>query len=254
MQGGDGVNVKVDLSNKSPSEWRTVRIVSGIFLVAIVATLASVVIGGGRNGLSVFTTCLVIAVGVVSSLLAYLSKRRKERNVHYNKQLDTANTASMHSRFASRLTLRKKVVILALLLCAVIGIAALSMNTARFEANSPYCVTLDPTGCDTTVNILNDTGVSYALKQCKDGSVSCSSFDYSVNVRPNAVQEALGSTDDTPEVWVVYDQQGHTAGCLNLTYTKEYTNRSVVYPLSKMQTCDEVNDAIRAFKKKYHAF
>lgn len=75
MQGGDGLNVKVDLSHKSPSERRTFRIASGVFLVAIVAALASVVLGGGHNNLSVLTACLAIVVGVTTSLFAYLSKR-----------------------------------------------------------------------------------------------------------------------------------------------------------------------------------
>lgn len=160
----------------------------------------------------------------------------------------------MHSKFTSKSTPKKKVIILALLLCAVICITILSISMARLDANSPYCVTLDPTGCDTTVSILNDTGVSYLLKSCKDFSAPCSSFDYSVNLRPNAIQKALGKTDATPQVWVVYDRQNRIAGCINLTYTKECTNKSVVYSLSKMQTCDEVNNAMRAFKKKYHAF
>jgi hypothetical protein len=120
------------------------------------------------------------------------------------------------------------------------------------DPNSPYCDSIDPTECTIKVVIFNDTNVTYTIKQCKD-DIPCKSFAATVTLAPDNDHVVNGSTEDVPQPWTVFNPQGKIVGCLNLSYTK-YNQPPVTEPLSKMLSCQDVQEAIIKFDKKYHSW
>lgn len=136
----------------------------------------------------------------------------------------------------------------------LIAIIVLLVNTVqRHTANNPYCESIDPTGCSIDTRIYNDTSSLLTVKQCEDNSVPCKSFAEVATLRSGMSYKANGSTDGTPQPWLVLDRQSKLIGCLNLDYTK-YQQPPVTASLSKLSSRKKVSDNVTKFKKKYHAF
>jgi len=119
------------------------------------------------------------------------------------------------------------------------GVIALGFALDRHASNDSYCESLDPTGCSVEVEIYNDTNTTYVIKQCSGSfhTPQCKAYSRSVNLQPSQSQKASGtSQNDPPQLWMVADQNGKTAGCVDLHFTK-YVQQPVIVPLSKLISC-----------------
>lgn len=130
----------------------------------------------------------------------------------------------------------------------VFGVVVIGKAVDRHAVNDPYCESIDPTECEAAVTIHNDTTTTYTVKQCMDDEVPCNQFWDTKVLGQGMDEKANGSTDDTPEVWIVDDNKGKIAGCLNLEFTKQYTNLPVTVLLSNMQSCSSVKSEVAANK------
>jgi len=148
---------------------------------------------------------------------------------------------------------KRVLIILAIVLGAgVIGVIGVIVSAHQHNVKGSSCESIDPTGCIIEAKVRNDTNLTYTVKQCKD-DIPCKSFADVTTLQPGDSHSANGSTDGTPQPWVVFDKQEKIAGCLNLEFV-QHTASSVVVPLSKMLTCKEVSNSIAEFKKTYKAF
>ncbi|HSX07371.1 MAG TPA: hypothetical protein VLG11_00590 [Candidatus Saccharimonadales bacterium] len=127
--------------------------------------------------------------------------------------------------------------------CILGGTIALGNAINHHTANDPYCRSLDFGGgeCIVKVQIYNDTGATYTLKQCS-GSFStppCKSFADTFTLMPGASREVNGTAEKDPaQPWLVLNQYSDTAGCLNLQFTKDALDQQpVTVPLSKLISC-----------------
>ena len=132
------------------------------------------------------------------------------------------------------------------------GFMALKNMLYNASLHSPYCISIDPTGCKVSVILSNDTDMSYIIKQCTSSNIPCDTFASVSTLNPSDSHLASGSTDGTPQVWIVQNKQGAVVGCLNLEFTKVVVS-PVSLPLSKMSSCDDVNKALTKFKEDFHA-
>lgn len=176
-----------------------------------------------------------------------LNKRESRRPINIDKHTVVRRLGKLKLSSAVLLLV---VIIFGVLVAFVVGLAT---SMSRHTANDPYCTTVDPTGCIIETRIDNDTGLTYTVKQCKDSDIPCKTFADVAKLGPGDGRTANGSTDGTPQVWIIVDQQGTVAGCLNLEFTKDQPT-PVTVPLSKMQSCRNVSNTMTEFKKKYHVF
>jgi hypothetical protein len=126
------------------------------------------------------------------------------------------------------------------------GVIVIGRSIDQHAASDPYCESWDfgGGGCSVDVLIYNDTKTAYTLKQCSGSfrTPQCKAFSEVFTLVPGATSQSVIGTAEKypPQPWLVADQRGNTAGCLNLQFTKDALQRQpVTIDLSKLTTCKE---------------
>jgi len=146
-----------------------------------------------------------------------------------------------------RAPLRRPILLLSIIV-SIVGFVVL----IKSSNGDKYCGGV--AGCVTETRIYNDTNSTFTVKQCESlKSMPCDSFADIATLKPGDVHRTNGTTDGTPQPWVVFDQDNKVIGCLNLTSTS-YQQPPIIARLSGMPTCSQVNDAIAAFKRENFTF